>query len=263
MNTEFAQFQQVLWGVNSAVGVVLLVLIVVRKNYRPYPAFSFYVLLNLALGVLALLMYRRWGISTMATMRIAWGMQAAVVCARAVAVAEVCRHVLARYRGIWALAWRVLLACAVLVLVYSSVAARHIWGLAVLAGDRGLELSIAAVVVGILFFARYYDVPVNATDRSLAVGFCLYSCFGVLNNTILERYLHNYGELWNVLGMLAFLASLLTWTWALRSSQTEEVSEETLLPFGVYQSVGPQINLRLRSLNERLSQFWKPEATRQ
>jgi hypothetical protein len=263
VTTEFAQIQQILWAVNAAVGVVLLLLLAVRKNYRAFPAFSLYILMNLALGVLALLMYRRWGISSPSSRRIGWGMQGVVICARALAVAEVCRHLLARYRGIWALAWRVLLACALLVLVYSSVAARHLWELALLAGDRGVELSIAAVVVGVLLFARYYDVQVNPADRSLAVGFCLYSCFGVLNNTILERYLHHYGEFWNLLGMLAFLASLLLWTWALRKPQTEAVSEQTLLPLGVYQSVVPQINFRLRALNEQLIQFWKPEATRQ
>jgi len=190
-------------------------------------------------------------------------MQGAVICARALAVAEVCRHLLARYRGIWAMAWRILLACAALVLVYSIVAARHFWELALLAGDRGMELSIAAVVVGVLLFTRYYDVQVSAADRSLAVGFCLYSCFCVLNNTILEHYLSRYGPLWNLLGMLAFLASLLLWTWALRKPQTETVPEETLLSPGIYQTVAPQVNLRLRLLNDQLWKIWKPEVRRQ
>lgn len=263
MRIEIAQFQQILWAVNSAVGLFLLVLLAVRKNYRAFPAFSFYVLVNLVLGSLAFLMYRRWGFSSPSARQIGWGMQGAVICARALAVAEVCRHLLGRYRGIWAMAWRILLACAALVLVYSIVAARHFWELALLAGDRGMELSIAAVVVAVLLFARYYDVQASAADRSLAVGFCLYSCFCVLNNTILEHYLHRYGALWNLLGMLAFLASLLLWTWALRKPQTEIVPEETLLSPVIYQTVAPQVNLRLRSLNDQLSKIWKPEVTRQ
>ena len=262
MGIEISKIQQILWAVNAAVGVFLLVLLAVRKNYRAFPVFSFYVLVNLALGVLAFFMYRRWGFSSLSSRRIGWGMQGAVICARALAVAEVCRHLLARYRGIWALAWRILLACAVLVLVYSSVAAGQVWERALLAVDRGVELSIAAVLVGVLLLTRYYNVQVKAADRFLAVGFCLYSCFVVLNNTILERYLHHYGALWNLLGMLAFLASLLLWTWALRKPQTAAVSQESLLPLGIYESVAPQINLRLHSLNERLSRFWKPEATR-
>jgi hypothetical protein len=55
---------------------------------------------ELGSGVLALLIYRRWGFSSMLSWRIAWGMQGAVICARALAVAEVCRGVLGRYRGI-------------------------------------------------------------------------------------------------------------------------------------------------------------------
>jgi len=109
---------------------------------------------------------------------------------------------------------------------------------------------------------RYYGVKAKATDSSLAVGFCLYSCFSVLNNTILERFLDNYLSLWNFLGMLAFLASLLLWTWALRKPQVQAGPEEALLPAGVYQTLAPQINVRLRLLNEQLVQFWKTEATR-
>jgi hypothetical protein len=96
----------------------------------------------------------------------------------------------------------------------------------------------------------------------LAIGFFLHSCFRALNDTILERYLYGYGTLWNLLQMLAFFASLSLWSWALRKSRTETAPEETLLPMGVYQSFTPQINLRLRSLNEQLSKIGKPEVPR-
>ncbi len=261
MSTQIAQVQQFLWAVNTAVGVFLLLLLAVRKNVRIYPAFSLYVLLNLATGVLAFFMYRVWGFTSPVSLRIAWGMQGTVIFARALAVAEVCKHLLARYRGIWALASRFLLVCAVRVVLYSTVASKPIWALAVLAGDRAVELAIAVVIVGVLLFARYYHVQVNPADRSLAVGLCLYSCFCVLHNTAVENYFRRFAAFWNLLGMLAFLASLLVWTWALRKPQTETVSEAELLPQGIHQSVAPQINLRLRSLNERLSQLLKPEAT--
>jgi len=189
-------------------------------------------------------------------------MQAVVMFVRTLAVAEVCKHALARYRGIWALAWRALLSCAGIVLVYSSLAARRQWEHFLPNADRGLELSISAALVTLLAFTRYYEVRVNSTDRWLATGFCLYSCFVALNNTILEHYLYKYVALWNLLQMLAFLASLLLWAWALRKPQAETAPVESLLPGGIYQAVAPQINLRLRVLNERLSQFRKTEATR-
>ena len=91
-----------------------------------------------------------------------------MISTRALAVAEVCRHLLKRYRGIWALAWRLLLPCTALVFVYSIVAATHVWEFAPIVGERALELSIAAVVVGVLLLTRYYDVQVNAADRLIA-----------------------------------------------------------------------------------------------
>ena len=257
-----ALFQQALWALNSAGEVVLLTLLVVRKNYRSYPAFSLYLLVDLTMGATAFFVYRLWGFDSDTAYRIAWGTHGIVLFARALAVAEVCRHLLSRYRGVWALAWRILLLCAALVLCYSILAARHDWKLALLTADRGLGLSIATVIVVLLLFARYYDVKVDPVVRSLAIGLCLYSCFVVLNNTVLERWLHDYSALWNLLGMLAFLASLSIWTGALRHSLSEAQPKEILLPSGIYQAIAPEINLRLRLFNEQLTRFWKVEAGR-
>jgi hypothetical protein len=255
------QFQQMLWAVNTATEVLVLVLLLVRKNYRAYPAFTFYIFTNLAQAILLFITYRRWGFSS--SWLFAWGTQIVVACARALAVAEVCGHFLSSYPGIWALARRLLVGCAGLVLLYSGLTARHRWELALSSADRGLELSIAAVIVLIFLFARYYHVRIEHTDRSLAIGLCLYSCFRALNDTFLERYLYGYTTLWSVLGLLAFFASLCLWSWALRKSRTETAAEENLLPLEVYQSFTPQINLRLRSLNDQLCKIWKPEVRRQ
>ncbi len=259
---EIAQVQNLLWATDVVGKIVLLIVLAVRKNYRFYPTFSFYLLTTLAHDVVAFVTYRLWGFDSATAYRIAWGAQAIVLFARALAVAEVCRHLLSRYRGVWALAWRFLLLCAVAVLSYSTLAARHDWGLALLTADRGLELSIATVIVVLLLFARYYEVKVEPVVRSLAVGFCLYSCSAVLNNTVLERWLHDYSAFWNLLGMLAFLASLSIWSWALRHSQSEAQAKQILLPSGIYQVIAPEINLRLRLFNEQLSRFWKVEAGR-
>src|SRR5258708_14980756 len=259
---ELQELRKILWVVNIAAGMLLLILAADRRNYRAFPAFSLYLLTNSTLSVLVFLTYYRWGFTSPSFWWFSWGMRVVAVSARALAVAEICRHFLARYRGIWGLAWRVLLACAASVLIYSCIAAKYQWKLALIRAERGLELAIAAAIVAVFVFVRYYGVEAKPADRSLAVGFCLYSCFVVLNDTILEHYLYRYELLWNVLGMLAFLGSLLLWTWALRKPQAEAGPEETLLPAGIYQTVAPQINLRLRLLNEQLGDLWKREATR-
>jgi len=256
------EFQQVLWALNTVTGTLLLVLLVVRKNYRAYSAFTFYIFFNLLLGIFVFVIYRLRGGASMAYWRFAWGMQAVAVGARAVAVAEVCRHFLSRFPGIWALAKRLLLVCVGLVLAYSGLAARHSWNLAVSGADRALELSIAAVIVVLFLFTRYYDIPLESTDQSVAVGFFLYSCFYALDNTLLERYLNSFAALCSALGMLAFFASLSLWSWALRKSRVPISSEEVLLPMGVYQTLTPQINLRLHSLNDQLCKILKPEVPR-
>jgi hypothetical protein len=257
---EIAQVQNLLWAANVVGKIVLLIVLAVRKNYRLYPTFFFYLLTSLAHDAVTFVTYQRWGFTSLTAWRVFWASQAVVLSARALAVTEVGRHLLARYRGVWALAWRLLLAGAALVLICSLIIAKHQWRLAVHSASRGLDLAIAAFIVGLLLFVKSYDVKTDPTARILAVGFFLYSCFGVLNNTFLELWLDRYSDLWNILGMLAFLASLSIWTWALRHSQSEAQAKEILLPSGIYQAIAPEINLRLRLFNEQLSRFWKVEA---
>jgi hypothetical protein len=253
VKAELQELQQILWLVNIAAAVLLLILVAVRRNYRPFPAFSLYLLTNTTFS---------WGKSSVFSLWFSWGMRALAIVARALAVAEICRHLLARYRGIWGLAWRVLLGCASWTLIYCCIAAKYQWKLVLISAERGLELAIAAVIVSVFIFVRYYGVEAQPADRSLTIGFCLYSCFIVLNDTILERFLDKYVALWNFLGMLAYLGSLLLWAWALRKSQTEAIPEEPLLPATVYQALAPQINLRLQLLNDHLGKIWNSEVTR-
>jgi len=248
-----AKFQLVMWAVNWAAGILLLFLLVVRKNYRVYPAFTFYIFLNMLLGTFVYFYFRKWGTESWAAWLFAWGMQALAICARAVAVAEICKHILSGFRGIWALAQRLLVGCVAAVCLYSGLAARHQWESAVPSADRGAELVIAVVIVVLLLFARYYDVHPEPTDRTLAIGFCIFSCFASLNDTVLEHYLYEYAALWSLLGVLAYFASLVLWSTALWEKRTLSVTEKNLFPPLVYESVTPQINLRLRELDEQLS----------
>ena len=155
-----------------------------------------------------------------------------------------------------------LLAVVILLLFYSSASARLNWQLAVLYADRGLELTIAVAIVTLFLFVRYYEIEVEPAARSLAIGFLIYSCFSVLNNTILENWMHRYATLWNVLNTFAFMASLLLWMWALRATQPPTAAAPELLSDSVYRTLAPEISLRLKALNEHLSQWWYAEAKR-
>jgi hypothetical protein len=248
---------QMIWGVTAFLDAGLLVLLLYRKNDRAFPAFFVYVLFDFLQCLVLYASYRIWGFVSPVSRQIGWGTQGVVMTARAVAVAQVCQRVLAKYLGVWALAKRLLILTAVVVLLYSWAIARGGWQFAVLNGHRGVEMAIASVIVVLLLFTRYYGVVVEPVVRVLTIGFFLYSSFYVLNDTILERWLNDYSKGWNLLGASAFVASILLWIWGLRERQSATTLEPGMLPGGIYSAAAPEINDRLRALNEHLEHFWK------
>src|SRR5437879_3687911 len=218
---EIVAFSKLLWGLNVLLEAGLLVLLLYRKNHRVFPFFFTYVLIAFLQSVVLMVSYRLWGFSSSNAVRIAWGTQGLVILGRGLAVAEICRRLLGRYRGIWALAWRILVGSAVLVLLYSLAIAGFEWQLLALNANRGLELTITVVLVMLFLFAHYYELAMEAAARLLGIGFFLYSCFAVLNDTMLESWKYRYATLWHVVGRLAYLASLLPWNWAFRKRQLE------------------------------------------
>lgn len=254
---------QELWAVTSIVQILLLCLLIARRNVRSFPAFSAYIFMTLAQSGLLFVAIKGWGFSSLVSWRIGWATQCLVLGARAFAVAELCKHILGRFRGVWVLARWILLTSGSAVLVYALAVANHNWRLGLNTTELGLELAMAAVVVVLLLFARYYDVMVAPPLRWLAVGLCVYSCMSVLNDTILERWLSLYVTLWNVIGMAAFLACLLLWSWAFRKTVPQAAAADArLLDRAVYLRIIPEVNWRLRALDEQLIRFWQLEAPR-
>ena len=253
---------KMIWGVTAFLDAGLLVLLLYRKNYRAFPAFFVYVLFDFLQCFVLCASYWIWGFNSPVARQIGWGTEGIVMTARAVAVAEICQRVLAKYRGVWTLAKRLLILTALVVLLYSWAIAQGGWEFAVLNGHRGIELAIASVIVILLLFTRYYGIVVEPAVRVLTIGFFLYSSFLVLNDTILERWLYRYSSRWNLLGTSAFLGSVLLWIWGLRERQPATTLEPRIHPEGIYSAAAPEINDRLRALNEHLERFWNIERYR-
>jgi hypothetical protein len=253
---EFITFDRLLWAADILLNVGLVVLLLYRKNYRVFPFLFGYALLNLIQGFAIIEIYRIWGFGSVTAKNLAWGTQGLVTFARALAVAEICHRILAKYSGIWQLAWRLLVAAATAIVLYALMVARANWASGILNMDRGLELAMATVIVLLFLFARYYEVDVEATVLALAIGFFLFSCFRVLDDTIFEHWFLGYREFWNRLGMLAFLASLMLWGLALRRTLPRITYGPEMLPADLYQTLAPEINCRLKTLNENLGQLW-------
>jgi len=235
--------EKAFWALSVLLKTGLFALLLYRKNHRVYPYLFTYVVITLIQSAVLFWTYRVWGFDSPTARNVAWGVQGVVIAARA-------------------LAWRMLLATVVLVLVYAWAVSRLNWQLAILSTDRGLELAIAVAIVILLLFVKYYEIVLGTTAYYLSTGIFLFSAFSVLNNTILETWSHSYATLWNLLGTLAFVASLLLWIWAVREKQPETPLEPELMTQGAYHALVPEINNRLKALNEQLSQFWRVEANR-
>ena len=250
---EIVSFEWMLWGLMVFLNGGLLVLLLYRRNHQVFPSFFAYVLLNFLQCFILFGSYKIWGFNSPVSKRMAWGTQFFVTIARALAVAQICHRVLGRYRGIWALAKRLLVATAVVVLLCSWAISEGSLHFAVLNANRGMELTIASVILLFFLFTRYYGIAVEPAVRTLAVGLFLYSCFYVLNITILEDRLYDYSRLWNERETLAFVATLLIWNWALRERQPQTTFEPEMLSDDIYRTVAPEINERLKAFNEHLS----------
>jgi hypothetical protein len=260
---EPLQLQTAAWALTTALELALFVQLIRRKIGRIYPVFLAYLLTALFQSAAIAVLYRNSGLQKDTVWIIAWGSQTLVVTMRSLALLELNRRILAQYVGIWALARRLFFCVAAAIIAYDLVLSKGQWQWLILNGVRGLELAMAAVIVTMLLFARYYGVPVNHFQRALAVGFCLYSSFYVINYSLLERVVQQYAVLWNFLGMFAFLASLLVWTnAATRYSIAEEPAAPPAIPAELYGKLSSELNMRLFLLNKQLIQLLHREDKR-
>jgi len=251
------------WAFTTILEIVLFICLVGRKQARKHPLFSGYILLVIIQNTTGMLVYQSWGFTSRVAWGYAWGSQAIVICARACAVVELAQAILGAYKGIWGLAWRLMLAVGAAVLGYSLLFSGGQWRVLVMNANRGVELSIAAVIVTLLLFARYYHLPISSLERSLAIGYCLYSCFYVINFSLFERLLELYANFWNFLDILAFLASVSLWIFAVLR-YTPETQKETLPTVSKeqYGKLSTELNLRLYLLNEQLTHLLQSRGSR-
>ena len=257
---EPLQLQTAAWTLSSTLEVVLLFQFLRRKLGRAYPIFLAYLLIVMLQSIAIAALYRMPNLDKVTVWKIAWGTQGVAVLMRAFALVELNRKVLAPYAGIWALARRMLLGVALAVFSYDLILARGQWQWMILNGVRGLELAMAAVIVTMLLFARYYRIPIHPFLRALAVGFCLYSAFYVINYSLLERVLQQYAVLWNFLGLFSFSATLLVWIGAaIRYAESEAVVSPPAITAELYGKLSSEVNTRLLLLNRQLIQILRLE----
>jgi hypothetical protein len=245
------------WALSMLLELVLLYFLVRRKVYRSHPAFFSYILIALLQSAVVATTYRVFGQTSAASYNIAWGSQVVVICARWLAITEIAKKALGQFSGIWAMVSRILFMLGMGVLVYALVSSRDQWTLAVLTADRAVEMCIASFIVGMFVFVKYYRVEMSQMDRMLAIGFCLYSCFFVINDSIYQAWIRTAGPLWNYLESVTYLATLLLWIGAvLRHSESRIAASAPPLTPEDYLELSGKLNSRLHVLNNRLDKLF-------
>jgi hypothetical protein len=234
-----------------------------RRLHRQHPAFFFYILAAIVQSVVTAVAYAHWGPQSVQAWNVAWGAQAGVICARWIAVTEIAKKILNGYSGIWALTSRILFCLCISVLVYSVAFSQGQVTLLVLNADRAVELSVAAFIVLMFLFARYYRLPITELERVLAIGFCLYSCFHVINDSLYQNWISSLGTMWNYLDIWIYTASLILWLSAVRTAfKPRMVMVQPALSPEKYGELSEKLNSRLNLLNERLNHLLRSKDSR-
>jgi hypothetical protein len=229
------------------------------RAHEKYRLFTAYLCTNLLQTAAGVYLYQTYGFRTIYGYRVAWTTQAIELIVRGFAATEICYRILGKFKGVWALAVRILIACGGMVLISTLYFGTRSHQLAVITLEMSLEAFIATWIVGMLLFARYYAVPVESAAGMIGLGLGLLSCCKLLNDLVFERHVQSYMGTWNYVSSAAFVGILLLWNWVLRKPATHTVQEPQLNKVQVYQSLIPQVNVKLLELNRQLSQIWSAE----
>ncbi len=106
--------------------------------------------------------------------------------------------------------------------------------------------------------SRYYQIRIEHAPRVIAFGLCFYSLIQVLNNSFMAEWLAHYVPWWNGTRLASFQVALAIWLLALRRPLPSPAPAPALLPQEVYDELSPQMNYRLRVLNQRLLEILRP-----
>jgi hypothetical protein len=253
-----------LWAFGVFAQLCVCILLFSNGNFRRVPIFTSYIVLNLLQAGFLAVIYSHYSFNARISFNLFLMSEFFVLAARALATAELLRRMYAPYSGIWGLAWRALTASSFLVLCYAAADAANNKKWQTTTVDRGLHLVFAIALVLAFLMARYYAMPMQRGVKLLLIGFCFYSCASVLVNTFLQTALphqfYQYRSIWAGTTIVVYSAVQIVWFVAVLKPITAPSDDTRLLPPSVYQQLSPQLNVRLRLLNERLSRFWKVES---
>ena len=273
-----------LFSLTISFEVVLCGFVAARKVPRFLPLFSVYAYLLLADTITLWLTYEYAGFSSFTSYYAYYGLLVLNATARSLAILELCRYGLRAYRGIWALAWRILTVLSVLLLGHAVIDAWGqpnkvaIYGTTI---DRDLALASIVILAILLLIRNYYGLALEPLQRAIAAGILFICAIDVVVETILRSLYTGYlfswfvesqkaqwqalrpallrvNDMWGTIHLLCFMFSMGIWIFALRKPVPAPSESPVLLPAEIYREFSPAINMRLSAFNDRLVELLKP-----
>src|SRR5215470_13108729 len=116
--SRLSNFALAISFVSIGLQVLVVALLFAHGSWRRYPAFCCYLVANILESGFVCFIYVRYGSFSTSQRVIAWLAQIPVTAMRAWVLVELWRDILAKYKGIWGLAWRI---CAVVAVAFLSV----------------------------------------------------------------------------------------------------------------------------------------------
>ncbi|MGH9776193.1 MAG: hypothetical protein ACRD50_14745 [Candidatus Acidiferrales bacterium] len=235
--------------------LVICILAFQRKLSRVLPFFTPYVVCVLGADSLGALVYYFAGYSSTFSARFYWVAQALLITLRGLVTAGLCWSLLQHVPGVWKMTRSVLLFSAIVLLASAAVAARNSRPLAfamIAATEKRLEICILALLIIGLAFCKYYGVAVPSYIAWIALGLGFYSAVQVANSSVWSQWLQSYFRWWGLLSTSSFDVATLLWIVGLRHPVPALAQRSSLLDRERYETLVPQMSVRLRNLNARL-----------
>jgi len=264
-----------IWIVGELLAFLVCALAYRRRLYRRLPFFTAYMTALAAESVVLWTVYRAFGYGSWAAYDVAWTSNAILLTGRGLIIGELCFRLLREYRGIWALAWRILLAVSslfVLNAAIESISQPYWLDTFVLTLDRDLELAAAGVLIALLLIGRYYQLDLDPLERRIAAGLFVWSITIVITNAVMvhavathlpgwngyHAWIQQTQSLWTAARILPSVSVLGVWAVTLAQPVPAARPAPVLLPASAYRELSPAVNMGLRAFNARLLEFLKP-----
>lgn len=244
-----------LWAAGTVLELLCLIWIRRRGLHRQLPWFTVYLGLVLTADLAAWWLWHQVDYTDPLIFYIHWSLEALLLVARALVIAELCRDTLATYAGIWKLSRLFLLVTAtalVLIALGNAWGAREALPTFIYAAQHGLEMAAVGIILVLLAVSHYYRVPVRPVTLWIAYGIGFYASVQIALLAALQVWGNESIPTFSLIRAASYLLALGTWLTAVARARVEHVPGPGLLPAGIYEQTTPVVNEQLQKLNARL-----------